>query len=205
MICKTYQVCQEKADIRSLPCDSAAMSPKREPWSTAPASLKMPLQEGQKNRCICETDVSLKQGVPRAGLTIALFVTGVGGLTAEKVTEESNVLLFAHSQVKVLTELSSKGVHHWIEPDAHPSYWFGPAGVSNTWERLLRWAGPICRRIQKKTSLELINVHWSLLSIVNILCGSLVGSSMVKWMYKLSYSKPLAETGERAEAWGGRF
>lgn len=31
IICKTYQVHQEKADIRSLPCDSAAMSPKREP------------------------------------------------------------------------------------------------------------------------------------------------------------------------------
>lgn len=60
----------------------------------------MPLEQGKKNRCICETDVCVKQGVPRAGLTFALFVTGVGGLTAEKVTEESNVLLFAGESLK---------------------------------------------------------------------------------------------------------
>lgn len=61
----------------------------------------MPLEQGKKDRCICETDIRVKQGVPRSGLTFALFVTGVGGLTAEKVTEESNVLLFADNQVKV--------------------------------------------------------------------------------------------------------
>lgn len=43
----------------------------------------------------------MKESVPRWGLTFALFVTGVGGLTVEEVTEESNVLLFADNQVKV--------------------------------------------------------------------------------------------------------
>lgn len=35
---------------------------------------------------------------PRLRLTLTLFVTRVGSLTAEKVTEESNVLLLAGHQ-----------------------------------------------------------------------------------------------------------
>lgn len=61
----------------------------------------MSLEQEKNSRWVYETDICVKESVPRWGLTFALFVTGVGGLTVEEVTEESNVLLFADNQVKV--------------------------------------------------------------------------------------------------------
>lgn len=61
------------------------------------------------------------------GLTLALFVTRVGRLTAEKVAEESNILLSADHE----SEWSSAGVRRLMAAYTHLSCWFGPAGVSD--------------------------------------------------------------------------
>lgn len=50
--------------------------------------------------------------------------------------------------------------------------------------------------------MSLIHLWVFIIHVSHLCCGSLVGSSIVKWTYKLSYSKPLAETGKSRSATG---